>query len=167
MKHFHFAGATLLALILGLSGCATVVNGKTQEVTVSSDPLGAAILVDGVNVGTTPAAVNLTRADSHQVRIEKPGYVPYEMTTVTVESGWVAADAVPFPFPFDLLLGMPLGRAADSYMGGANEIRPTDISAQLIAGAAGPVAGNAPAPPSPSHLTSDSEGNPPPIPGAQ
>jgi PEGA domain len=136
-----------ILLLLAASGCATVVNGRTQEVTFSSDPLGAAVYVDGNNVGTTPTAANLARNASHTIKIEKPGYVPYETTTVLVESSWSAADdALPLPFGLNLLAGLLITRPADSSLGGMYEIRPTDISAELISGASSPVASNAPVP---------------------
>jgi hypothetical protein len=153
MKLFSPIGViVLLALSLQISGCATVVNGKTQEVTFSSDPLGATVFVDGLNVGTTPTAANLTRTESHAVRIEKPGFVPYEMTTVTIENGWTVANAVPAAvFPPLFLLILP----ADAYLGGGNAIRPTDVSAQLIPGVSNPKASNGPVSEAPHTTPSD------------
>jgi len=161
MKHFSHLGTILsLMLILAASGCATVVNGRTQQVTFSSDPLGGAVFVDGTNVGTTPTAANLTRNASHSVRIEKAGYIPYETTTVLVESGWTAADDVlPLPFGLNILAGLLVARPADSSLGGMYDIRPTDVSAQLLSAAANPVAANAPTSPS-SSTAAASEASP-------
>jgi len=154
MKHSCPVIAILL-LTLALSGCATAVNGRTQEVTFSSDPLGAAVFVDGVNVGTMPVAAKLTRAASHSVRMEKPGYVAYEMTTVTTDSGWTAADSIPAGvFPPLIFLLVP----ADAYLGGGNEIRPTDVSARLLSAAANPIVSNTSASPSSPNATASEAG---------
>lgn len=115
-----------------------------------SDPLGAAVYVDGTNVGITPGAANLARNASHSIRIEKPGYLPYETTTVLVESGWSAANPgwLPLLFPFGNIVAFwvepVVESAADSKLGGMYDIRPTDISAQLIPGVGNPIASTAP-----------------------
>lgn len=157
MKHSgQIIAIALLAITFAVSGCATVVNGRTQEVTFSSNPPGATVFVDGVNVGTTPAAANLTRDGSHMIRIEKPGYVAYETTTVTIESSWDAANGL-------LFYGMILGMIADQNTGGVYDIRPTDISAELLSAAGNPVASNAPASASPSHFAVSPDGNLSPV----
>lgn len=51
---------------LGLAGCATVINGSTQDVTVRSEPIGAAcqVLQHGYPIGNvtrTPGMVKVTR----------------------------------------------------------------------------------------------------------
>lgn len=132
MKAARLYGAMLsLTLVAAVSGCASAVNGRTQEVTFSSEPQGAAVFVDSKNIGNTPTTASLVRNQIHSVRIEKAGFVPYEMTTVTVESNLDLADAAPgMLFPPLVLLFIP----GDMYMGGGYEIRPTDISARLLSG---------------------------------
>ena len=126
MKHsIRIKEALSLALAVSIFGCATAVNGRTQPVSFSSDPPGAAVFVDGVKVGATPATLNLTRGDIHSVRIEKPSYVPYEMTTVAVENNWSLADAVVPELGLPELLG-------DHSLGGMYDIRPAEVSARLF-----------------------------------
>ena len=61
-KSLFVAGAAALML----SGCASIFNGKTQEVTVSSVPEGAIASVtngagDQIHTGATPVTLTLNR----------------------------------------------------------------------------------------------------------
>ena len=52
---------TLSAATLLLTSCATILSGTSDQITFSSDPSGAKILVDGLEVGKTPAQVSIKR----------------------------------------------------------------------------------------------------------
>ena len=70
---------TLTSLLLS-PGCATLTRKKTQRVPVTSAPVGATVIVNGIEQGVTPLEVSLTRKQKGQViRIESPGYNPYEI----------------------------------------------------------------------------------------
>lgn len=73
---------TVPALLLLLSGCATMVRGRTQEVTISSTPPGATVVVDGVAIDTTPAVAAVSRTRSHTLRVERAGYAAESLTIV-------------------------------------------------------------------------------------
>jgi uncharacterized protein YceK len=62
-----------LALLLVLSGCATVMHGTTQNIGVSTDPAGADLLVDGEQHYKSPAMITLKRKDDHTVEISQKG----------------------------------------------------------------------------------------------
>jgi hypothetical protein len=80
--------AMFLAVALAaLSGCATVVHGPYQDVTIDSNPPGAKATVSAQTsergpgyldkekqVVTTPATVRLRRDNTYRVEVEKPGY---------------------------------------------------------------------------------------------
>ena len=56
------------------TGCATVLNGDRQKLTVNSNPPGAYFEVDGLS-GTTPGSVPVERKQhQHTVTVWKPGY---------------------------------------------------------------------------------------------
>ncbi|MCB9887112.1 MAG: PEGA domain-containing protein [Planctomycetes bacterium] len=85
---------TTLALLNLCGGCTWFHN--EEYVLVTSDPLGARILVDGVDTGlTTPA--NLSLGDilggNHAIRLEKKGYRPEQRLLVqyteTYTSKWI------------------------------------------------------------------------------
>jgi hypothetical protein len=98
----------LLASMIGLlGGCATMIHGPYQDVTVDSNPPGATITVTptlserGTNymdpkktyTATTPATVHLRRDNSYRVDVQKAGYKV--ATTKLVSSyDWVWAPVV-------------------------------------------------------------------------
>ncbi len=71
------AVATACALLFQFGACA--FSRKPQKVPVTSDPVGARIVVDGREVGTTPLTLSLDRSMDHTIRIERPGYNPVEI----------------------------------------------------------------------------------------
>jgi hypothetical protein len=92
----------LTALFLS-TGCATVVHGSRQTVTVTSDPSGAQVTVlsdpaAGSPVvrstpGVTPIQLRLTRRDPNIViRLEKDGCPPAELRLKRTVSGWIAGN---------------------------------------------------------------------------
>jgi len=67
-----------LGLLASLaSGCATAVNGTTQPISLSSNPSGAEIYVDGQPMGKTPGVVTLSRGSDHHIELRKEGYLPH------------------------------------------------------------------------------------------
>ena len=91
---------TLLALsILILTArCATIANGRFQQVPVTSDPAGANIRVacggPAVDAGTTPANLKLRRsAASCSITLSKAGFRDHSITFQRSTSGWFWANA--------------------------------------------------------------------------
>lgn len=68
--------AVLLTAAVALSSCASVLNGSTQKIPVTSTPTGANVSVDGQLAGLTPTRVNVKRKRSHIVTVSKVGYEP-------------------------------------------------------------------------------------------
>ena len=91
-----------LGLIFGVllgSGCATIVHGPRQNVTITSDPSGAAVTVlSGHEVkesGVTPLEVRLPRRDANlTIRLEKPGCEPTEVRVKRSVSGWTFTNLI-------------------------------------------------------------------------
>lgn len=127
-------------IVLGLSlfsltGCATVVNGKHQALTVSSNPPGAEFAVDGLT-GVTPGTVQVDRArPNHTVSISKPGYQPTEVTIGRKLSPWLTGN---------VLVGGLIGLVADFSSGGAYALQSNQVQANLE-----PVYGASPGSPAP------------------
>lgn len=63
----------VLAVSLAVAGCATVMSGSHDRVFVTSDPLGAAITVDGQPAGQTPARIDASRKNPPVVAITFDG----------------------------------------------------------------------------------------------
>jgi len=60
-----------------LTGCALMLSGTNQTVKVASNPSGAAILLDGVQVGKTPVSLYVRRASFHKLVLRMDGYDDY------------------------------------------------------------------------------------------
>lgn len=114
--------AFILACVLGMGGCATVMQGTRQNVGISSIPSGAAVTIDGQNIGKTPVSPKLTRKEKHLVRVELEGYQPYETYLVKKTSGWVFGN---------LVFGMLPGLVIDSISGGLYKLNPEQVEVRL------------------------------------
>jgi len=70
----------ILFSILLAPDCATITRRSKQRIPVTSDPVGATVIVNGVQQGVTPLEIMLARKEKGQViRIESPGYNPFEI----------------------------------------------------------------------------------------
>jgi hypothetical protein len=123
------AGATIVALSYG---CATIMQGSSQSIGISSTPTGASIAVNGMPYGSTPAVVSLSRKDHHIVRLDLDGYQPFEATLSRGVSGWVAGN---------IIFGGLIGLAVDAITGGMYKLTPDQIAASLGTVTAGTVPG--------------------------
>ena len=66
-----------VAAVLAAAGCATMANGTTQRIRVTSDPPGASVFLDGRPVGTTPTQITASRRNREPViGIQKEGFQP-------------------------------------------------------------------------------------------
>ncbi len=82
----------LLAAIgtLAISGCATIVNGRTEPLGLSSNPAGAEVSIDGGAMKVmTPTSVELKRDENHSFIFHKDGYQDPSATVTSGTSGWV------------------------------------------------------------------------------
>lgn len=55
-------------------GFATIISGKTQTITVDSQPQGAEVIVDGAMMGHTPVSFTLQKGVKQNITIKKDGY---------------------------------------------------------------------------------------------
>lgn len=115
---------TTLMLTTTLTSCATIMHGTRQTVGISSNPSDAWIWVDRNYVGNTPLILELSRKDNHTVRIELPGYMPYEIQFTKEVSGWVFGNIV---------IGGFIGLAVDAISGGIYRLTPEQVHAELRA----------------------------------
>ena len=70
----------LLVALPTLAGCATILRGTNQAVTVTSDPPGADVTDQpSGDTFTTPATVKLSRAQYHTLHARKSGYKPQQL----------------------------------------------------------------------------------------
>lgn len=105
-----------------LSGCATIIHGSRQDVSVSSTPSSATVYIDGQLVGETPRIVNLKRNQVHEVKILLKGYEPYKTYFIRKVDAWIAGNIV---------FGGLIGLAVDAITGSMYKLSPAQIQANL------------------------------------
>jgi len=110
----------LLSCLLG--GCATLTNGTTQSIPVSSSPSGASVFADGQHVGTTPCTVELSRSASHVITLERDGY---EGTAVHLTREISAMTAG------NLIFGGLIGLGVDAVSGANFRLVPEQVNVSL------------------------------------
>ena len=118
--------ARMLGLLLlpGLVGCATIIQGETQMVQITSHPPGATVTVlPEMHTLVTPGEVDLKRKQIHTVLFELECYEPatgyLDRTNSNVTAG-------------NLLLGGIIGIFLDLDTGAAFRLIPDPLHVQLV-----------------------------------
>jgi len=127
-------GLMLGAAAMFNAGCATVTNGTTQAVSVSTHPSHATIETGG-RTFESPCVIELARKRDHVVTISKPGY-----RTESVPLGRKSTGAV----RGNIWIGGLFGWLIDAITGANNELVPGHIDFALTPDGSptgGPVAG--------------------------
>jgi len=88
--HSPLSRTPLLALVLALGGCATVLHGPRRRVQIVTEPEGATATVDGQSVTTPGVLVLPCKARNAEIRIEKEGYAPrtFVLSCGTSNAAW-------------------------------------------------------------------------------
>lgn len=124
MRRFY-KFASLIAAVSFLSGCATIMSGTTQKVSVSSQPGGATAKVDNNMSAKTPAVFTLERKSDHTIEISKEGY---KTTTVLLKKTFNGATTG------NILLGGIIGTGIDAASGSMNKLIPERVDIVLEEG---------------------------------
>jgi hypothetical protein len=103
-----------------LTGCASIVHGPNQDLTVTSQPEALCVTINGEPYGATPVVASLPRGATYLVQIRKDSYMPYEMTVIPVMSQMIWGN---------LLLGGLIGMAVDGATNAAFEHQPNRVHA--------------------------------------
>ena len=111
-----------LGIAIWVTGCATIMHGTSQDVSITSTPSGASVKVDAMSYGKTPVVVNLSRGNAHVVKIDLAGYEPFEMAIKKNLSGWVWGN---------IIFGGLIGLAVDAISGGMYNLTPDQVAAEL------------------------------------
>ena len=110
------------SLSVCLCGCATIINGTSQKIQVTSEPAGAVIQVDSADTYTTPIKLRLERKRDHLLVFTKDGY-----ETQTVKLMHVISEAV----IGNTLLGGPIGWVFDIFAGTQYKLAPCPVHVEL------------------------------------
>jgi hypothetical protein len=124
--------AILACSLFGILSCAAIIHGKNQDVFISSQPVGAKILVDERDYGVTPKTLGLPRVGrmdgepsakkEYKVKIVLDGFEPYEVVLQRKVDGW---------FFGNLLIGGLIGIVVDAVTGSMYKLNPNHIMAQI------------------------------------
>ena len=66
--------SSLLACTLFLGGCASVISGTSEPVTVDSSPQKAEVYIDCAMVGVTPLTLKLEKNKKDSIMVKKDGF---------------------------------------------------------------------------------------------
>jgi hypothetical protein len=120
MKIISTAG--LCALCVGLSGCASITEGTSQDISVVTNPSGASCVFErqGMNIGTiasTPATLNVPkRKYDITIKCNKPVFQEASYLNHSGVTAVIAANVAT-----DLLLTAGLSSIIDSSTGADNK----------------------------------------------
>lgn len=117
-----FATAMLLASV-GLSGCATVLNGTSQPVDFVSEPEGATIETIQGQSCETPCSFEMRRGDDSMVTFTAAGYEPVTIYLQSRTGGSVAGN---------LLAGGIIGGVVDASNGASNRLYPKPVYIRMV-----------------------------------
>lgn len=73
----------LTLLAVAFSGCASIISGTNQAVTIDSNVQGATVSIEGNNVGVTPYSGKIARKKESIAVVSKTGYVSQPVTLTT------------------------------------------------------------------------------------
>jgi hypothetical protein len=66
---------------------------ERPELTITSDPSGAAVEINGVAVGTTPVTVTLTKGAAGTLTVKMDGYLPWTTRYTATVTGKFSMNA--------------------------------------------------------------------------
>ena len=115
------------ALAVGLmalsTGCASIVTGGKQPITINSNVPGAVVAVNGQRIGTTPYVGEIKRDSATNVTVSKIGYFPQTIVLATTLEPW---------FWGNILLGGVFGSSTDAGTGAMNKYAPDSYVVALV-----------------------------------
>lgn len=108
---------------IGLSGCATVINGTNVGYESNSQPEGATVHFSDGKTCTTPCTLELRRKDDLRADITMPGYKP---TYVLIQSKLGGAGFG------NIIAGGIVGGIVDGSNGASNRLYPRPLIVRLV-----------------------------------
>lgn len=120
MNRFLTLCAVALVATLG-AGCASIVKGSSQTITVSSNVDGADVFLDGMKIGTTPYAGPVAK-NKGVLMVQKAGY-----TTANVS----LSKTIEPIFWGNIITGGTLGSITDFASGSAYQYAPASYQVDL------------------------------------
>ena len=137
-------GLRLIASVLlavNATGCATIINSRTQELSVASTPPGATVKTGAVET-TTPGKLTLRRNEDHALTFTKDAFPERQAKVESNTSWWLLGN---------VLFGGIIGFVVDGISGAGSKLSPgsvdMDMESGSVIGAAPAVQVTVPSPP--------------------
>lgn len=112
----------ILALVVALTGCTTVMSGKTQTVSFQSIPSGATVTINGAVIGVTPLSTMIEKKKGQALTISKDGYKTFTTEMSTSLDPW---------FWGNIVVGGVLGSTTDAINGSIYQYAPGQFQVTL------------------------------------
>jgi len=115
----------ILVLAPVLSGCATIIGGTSQLLTVNANVAGAEVFFNDSLLGTTPLTARVQRGKEGILRVRAEGYMPYQIAVNKKISTlfWV-----------NIFSGGSFGSSTDYSTGAMYEYEPSTFMVSLTRG---------------------------------
>ncbi len=119
----QMVGLGLILILAATTGCATILHGSSQTVSITSSPSGAraTILPIGIEI-VTPGEADLSREQVYTIRFELEGYRPTNGYVDRVDSKVSM---------LNYLIGGLIGRMIDSSTGAWFRLTPDPLHVTL------------------------------------
>lgn len=111
-----------IVLMIGLTGCASIIHHDYQDVPVTSHPSGVPVFLNHYACGKTPVVVALARGDRHTITMAPVGHEPTRIYLEPMVSPLVLGN---------ILFGGLIGLVIDAATGGMYEYPIKQIHAQF------------------------------------
>ncbi len=121
-KIYRVASAAMLPFAIG--GCATVINGTSQDYEMASTPEGAKVTLSNGQSCTAPCKVSLKRRNDLTATLELAGYKS-EKVYIQSRTGGAGVG--------NILLGGVIGAGVDASNGSMNSLYPRPLNVKLAA----------------------------------
>jgi len=125
MEEFMNKKMMLSSLVIAnilFSGCASIVKGSKQNVSIISNVKDAEIIVNGSTIGKTPYNGSIVKSSSTTITLQKEGYEP---KTITLDT-----EVEPI-FWGNILIGGVFGSTTDMASGAMYKYTPATLNIDL------------------------------------
>lgn len=113
----------VLCFLCTTTSCATIVSGRSQQVSVVTTPTDAIVTVGGMKQMAPASFILDRRMGVYQVMVEKEGYEPVVVTLKKGVNGWVFGN---------IIFGGIIGLVIDIASGSASKFTPSEVEVNLI-----------------------------------
>jgi hypothetical protein len=106
----------LITMLLTLSGCATIIRGTKEQVSINTSPVGAKVELSSGQTCITPCNIEVERKKTLGITISKKGYNIYTTSMIPSLAG----------------AGVILGGLVDYGTGAVYDLQPNPLHVHLI-----------------------------------